>query len=180
MEIDTIPLNNEWIRKFDETDKLYKDFYKADIYYTNLNIIYLNSENEIEKIKQESFLLSRCNYITIEEIIQILKENMSEQSKKYSLLSILKYNITLNPENVMSYLSHDPSTHNNDFLTSINHITPITFEQSINMFHDLTDLIIIFCDKSVKSGNHNNVTKKIVLRSNRPGKRNTLRKQYKA
>ena len=179
MEIDTTPLNNEWIRKFNETDKLYKDFYKADIYYTNLNIIYLNSENEIEKIKQESFLLSQCNYITIEEIIQILKENMSEQSKKYSLLSILKYNITLNPENIISYLSHESSTHNNDFLTSINHITPITFEKSINMFHDLTDLIIIFCDKSVKSCSHN-VTKKIVLRSNRHTRRNTLRKQYKA
>ena len=179
MEIDTTPLNNEWIRKFNETDKLYKDFYKADIYYTNLNIIYLNSENEIEKIKQESFLLSQCNYITIEEIIQILKENMSEQSKKYSLLSILKYNITLNPENIISYLSHESSTHNNDFLTSINHITPITFEKSINMFHDLTDLILIFYEKSVKSCSHN-VTKKIVLRSNRHTRRNTLRKQYKA
>jgi hypothetical protein len=179
MDIDTLPLNNDWIRKFDETDKLYKEFYKADIYYTNLNIIYLNSENEIEKIKQESFLLSQCNYITIEEIVQILKENMSEQSKKYSLLSILKYNITLNPENVMSYLSQDPSTYNNDFLTSINHITPITFDKSIHMFHDLTELIIIFFDKTVKSCSHN-VTKKIVLRSNRHGKKNTLRKQYKA
>ena len=38
MELDTTPLNNEWIRKFDETDQLYKDFYKDDIYYTNLNI----------------------------------------------------------------------------------------------------------------------------------------------
>jgi hypothetical protein len=179
MEIDTIPLNNEWIRKFDETDKLYKDFYKADIYYTNLNIIYLNSENEIDKIKQESFLLSQCNYITIEEIIQILKENMSDQTKKYSLLSILKYNITLNPENIISYLSPDYSINNNDFLTSINHIMPITFEKSISMFHDLTDLIIIFYDKSVKSSAHN-VTKKIVLQSNRRSHKNTHRKQYKA
>ena len=176
MEIDTTPLNNEWIRKFDETDQLYKDFYKDDIYYTNLNIIYLNNENEIEKIKQESFLLSQCNYITTEEIIQILKENMTDQSKKYSLLSILKYNITLNPENIISYLSPDYSVNSNDFLTSINHIMPITFEKSISMFHDLTDLIIIFYDKSVKSCAHN-VTKKIVLRSNH---KNTHRKQYKA
>ena len=88
MELDTTPLNNEWIRKFDETDQLYKDFYKDDIYYTNLNIIYLNNDNEIEKIKQESFLLSQCNYITTEEIIKILKENLTDQSKKYSLLSI--------------------------------------------------------------------------------------------
>ena len=176
MEIDTIPLNNEWIRKFAETDQLYKDFYKDDIYYTNLNIIYVNNDNEIEKIKQESFLLSQCNYITTEEIIKILKENMTDQSKKYSLLSILKYNITLNPENVISYLSHDYSVNSNDFLTSINHIMPITFEKSISMFHDLTDLIIIFYDKSVRTCPHN-VTKKIVLRRNR---KNTHRKQYKA
>ena len=179
MEIDTPPLNNEWIRKFDETDQLYKDFYKDDIYYTNLNIIYLNNDNEIEKIKQESFLLSQCNYITTEEIIQILKENMTDQSKKYSLLSILKYNITLNPENIMSYLSPDYSinSNSNDFLTSINHIMPITFEKSISMFHDLTDLIIIFYDKSVKTSRAHNVTKKIVLRSKH---KNTHRKQYKA
>ena len=177
MELDTTPLNNEWIRKFDETDQLYKDFYKDDIYYTNLNIIYLNNDNEIEKIKQESFLLSQCNYITTEEIIKILKENMTDQSKKYSLLSILKYNITLNPENIMSYLSPDYSANSNDFLTSINHIMPITFEKSISMFHDLTDLIIIFYDKSFKSSHAHNVTKKIVLRSNH---KNTHRKQYKA
>ena len=157
----------------------YKDFYKDDIYYTNLNIIYLNNANEIEKIKQESFLLSQCNHITTEEIIKILKENMIDHSKKYSLLSILKYNITLNPENILSYVSHDCSTNNNDFLTSINHITPITFEKSISMFHDLTDLIIIFYDNPVKSSTHN-ATKKIVLRSNRNTNKNTHRKQYKA
>ena len=177
MELDTTPLNNEWIRKFDETDQLYKDFYKDDIYYTNLNIIYLNNDNEIEKIKQESFLLSKCNYITTEEIIKILKENMTDQSKKYSLLSILKYNITLNPENIISYLSPDYSVNSNDFLTSINHIMPITFEKSISMFHDLTDLIIIFYDKSFKSSYAHNVTKKIVLRRTH---KNTHRKQYKA
>ena len=25
-------LNDDWIKKFDETDKLYQDFYKDDIY----------------------------------------------------------------------------------------------------------------------------------------------------
>ena len=162
-----------------ETDQLYKDFYKDDIYYTNINIIYLNAANEIEKIKQESFLLSQCNHITTEEMIKILKENMIDHSKKYSLLSILKYNITLNPENIIPYVSNDCSINSNDFLTSINHIMPITFEKSISMFHDLTDLIIIFYDHSVKSITHN-VTKKIVLRSNRNAKKNTHRKQYKA
>jgi hypothetical protein len=112
-------------------------------------------------------------------MIKILKENMIDHSKKYSLLSILKYNITLNPENIKSYVSNDYSMNSNDFLTSINHIMPITFEKSISMFHDLTDLIIIFYDHPVKP-NTRNATKKIVLRSNRHANKNTHRKQYKA
>ena len=48
-----------------------QDFYKDDLYYVNLKFIYVNRENEIEKINQESFLMSNPNYISREEIIQI-------------------------------------------------------------------------------------------------------------
>ena len=67
-------LNDEWINNFEKTDKLYQDFYKDDLYYVNLKFVYVNRENEIEKINQESFLMSNPNYISREEIIQILKD----------------------------------------------------------------------------------------------------------
>ena len=44
-------LNDDWINNFEKTDKLYQDFYKDDLYYVNLKFVYLNRENEIEKIK---------------------------------------------------------------------------------------------------------------------------------
>jgi hypothetical protein len=46
-------LNDDWIINFEETDKLYKDFYKDNLDYINIDFIYINDDNEIEKIKQD-------------------------------------------------------------------------------------------------------------------------------
>ena len=40
-------LNDDWIVNFEETDKLYKDFYKDNIDYINVDFIYINDYNEI-------------------------------------------------------------------------------------------------------------------------------------
>ena len=56
MEFEHTILNDEWITNFEKTDKLYQDFYKDDLYYTNLQIIYVNRANEIERINQIIFL----------------------------------------------------------------------------------------------------------------------------
>ena len=74
MDFEINKLDDEWINNFDKTDRLYKDFYKDDLYYVNLRIIYINRENEIEKITNESLLMSKPNHITAEEIIEILKK----------------------------------------------------------------------------------------------------------
>ena len=84
-------LNDDWIQKFEKTDNLYQDFYKDNLYYTNIHYIYVNRSNEIEKIKQDSFLFTVKNYITREELLGILKNNLVQENKQYSLLSILKY-----------------------------------------------------------------------------------------
>ena len=88
-------LNDEWVKNFQKIDDLYKDFYKDDIYYVNVKIVYVNRKNEIEKIKQTPFLMSKPNCICREEILGILKRSALEDNRKYFLLSILKYNILL-------------------------------------------------------------------------------------
>ena len=104
MDLEYKMLDDRWIHEFQNTDKLYKDFYKDDLYYINLRVIYINRENEIEKLKQESFLMSKPNYITREEILEMLKKNSIDNDKRYSLLSMLKYNIILEPDNINLYL----------------------------------------------------------------------------
>jgi hypothetical protein len=170
-------LDDEWINDFERTDKLYEDFYKDDLYYINLRVIYVNRDNEIDKIKHESFLLTNKNNISREEILGILKKNSIDNERIYTLLSILRYNIILEPDDVKNYLLNKE---NNDYLSVIKNIDAINFEKSITMFHDLNDLILIFYEKSkeiIKKEQKNN-TKKIFLRSLSTN-RKTIKKRYK-
>ncbi len=177
MDLEYNNLDDDWIRNFENTDKLYKDFYKDDLYYVNLRVIYINRENEIDKLKQESFLMSKPNSISREEMLEILKKNSIDNDKRYSLLSILKYNIDLEPDDIKFYLNNGDGR---EYLSSIKNIDSVVFNKSINMFHDLNDLILIFYEKSleIKKSDANNTTKKIYLRSLSSNKK-TIRKRYK-
>jgi hypothetical protein len=174
-------LDEEWINEFDKTDKLFQDFYLDDIYYTEIHFVYINTSNDIEKIKEEHFLLTNPNYISREEIIGLLKRNTIVNNKKYSLLSILKCNITLKPEEIKNFLkSSNLTDYLDNFLVPIKNIDAITFEKTINMFQDLNDLLFIFYEKSDEElkKSANNVTKKVYL-NHKSNHKNTIRKQYK-
>ena len=186
-------LDNEWIKNFEESFKLYEDYYKDDIYFTNIHYIYINKHNIIEKISEDRFLLSSPNLISREEVLRILKKNTCYNNKQYTILSILKFNVNLEPTEIKNFLKNDNiSDYNDIFLKPIKNIDAINFEKSINMFHDLNDIIFVFYEKT--ASNTNNVTKKIYLRnkininnnsntnnSNTINNKNrkTIRKQYK-
>ena len=169
-------LDDEWIKNFENNDKLYQDFYKDDLYYINLRIIYINRDNNIEKIRNQPLLLTNKNKILREEIIGILKNNSIDNNTSYGLLSILKYNIVLEPDEIKNYLINNDT---NSYLSVVKNIDTITFDKSISMFHDLNDLIFVFYEKSkeLMKKNLNNTTKKIYLRCLNTKK--TLKKRYK-
>jgi hypothetical protein len=183
-------LNDDWIRSFENTDNLYKDFYKDDLYYVTLRIVYINRDNEIDKICEEPFIMSIPNRITREELLQILKRHMFDDDRNYTLLSILRYNITIDVDDVKHLIissskngnlnnNLNNTTNNDDFLILTKHIDTIYFEKSINMFHDLNELMLLFYEKSkelVKT-DPNNSTKKIYLKKMTAKK--TIKKRYK-
>lgn len=175
--MDYIELNDDWITNFEKTDKLYQEFYRDDLYYINLKFVYVNRANEIEKIKQESFLMSIPNFVLREEILQILKKSSQDNERNYSLLSILRYNNTLEVDDIKNFLKYPDNERN--FLTIIKNIDAISFEKTIHMFQDLNDLVFIFYEKSheLKKVNPNAGTKKIYMRSNTYKK--TIKKRYK-
>lgn len=177
MDIEYNNLDDEWINNFERTDKLYNDFYKDDVYYINLRVIYVNRENEIDKIKHESLLMQYPNKISQEEIIQILKKNAIDNDTRYSLLSILRYNINLEPDQIKNYLLNGE---NKEYLYVIKNIDTVIYEKTITMFQDLNDLIVIFYEKSkeLKASDANNSTKKIYFRSLNTNKK-TIKNRYK-
>jgi len=173
-------LDDDWISHFEKSDKLYKDFYKDDIYFLNIHFVYVNKLNEIEFVKQENFLMTEKNYIKREELIGILKHNTILDNTKYSLLSILRYNIIMEPDDILSFLKSED--YNGDFLSPIKNIDNIKFEKTINTFQDLNDLIFIFYEKETSKDKNNNITKKIYLKNHShllSNNKKTIRKRYK-
>lgn len=177
METENSELNDDWIAEFERNDKLYQDFYKDDIYYINLKCVYVNRDNEIDKINTETFLMSRPNIISREEFLQILKRSSVDVDRRYSLLSILRYNITLDADDVRHFLSFDKPM--DTFLTVIKTVDSISFEKTIHMMQDLNDLVLIFYEKTteLKQSTSYNTTKRVYLHPN--GNKRTIKKRYK-
>ena len=174
-------LDTKWIEKFEQNDKLYQDFYPDDVYFVNLHFIYINNNNDIEKLREEIFLMKQPNIITREEIIGLLKKNSyDENKKKYTILSLLKFNITLEPENIKSFIQNFDHKKNNysSFLMPVKHIDAITFYKTINMFQDLNTLYFIFIENNkLNEDDKKNITKRIYLHIKKKHKK-TIKKYY--
>jgi hypothetical protein len=177
--MDDLDLDTKWIEEFDSLDEKYKEFYSEDINSIRMLCLYVNSADEIEKMKTIELLLKTPNYISREEIIGILKKNYKTPDKSYTVLSILKYNIDVDPSEIQLFLNKPQDE--NIFLKSIKNIDAIPLDKSISMFQDLNEIIIIFYEKPLIQKNaghgvHNNQTKRIFFKTIRGNKKRTYRK----
>lgn len=150
-------MDNGWIAEFEKDEEIYKDFYKDKLETVKVFYLYVDSKNSIFHIKKEILTLENSE-ITKDTLITLLKENMTYNKYKYKPISILKWNINMEPEDVSSYLRNN-SKYN--FLNVEDKIDTITFDDSINLFHSVNSLYIVFHESS-KS--FNNKTKKIYIK----------------
>jgi len=166
-------LDLSWIQDFENLDKEYKNYYTEEMSFIKINSIYVNNNNSIDKIKEDKIILKTPGILQKEDLLRIIKNNTFSNQIKYRLLSILKFNINIEPENLKTFMRSKNTTIGTSFLQSIKNIDSIKFEKSISIFHDINEIIIIF---------HNNInnnksigTRKIFIHSNKK----TKRKQYK-
>ena len=150
LELEDTKLDSKWIEDFELQDKKYESFYTEDINHINFHCIYVNRNNDIEKIKEEKLLMKTPNYISRDEMIGILKKNSIINNKRYIVLSIVKYNINLEPSDIHFFLKPSKNL-DSTFLTSVKNIDAIPLERSISMFQDLNDIFIIFSETVEKS-----------------------------
>ena len=167
-EEDTI-LDNKWMQSFKDEEKVYQEFYKDDVWHINLRFVYVNVNNEVDCIREDIFLMSKSNRILEEELIQILKRSSNLNGQRYSLISILRYNVLLEPSEIKHYLSKMQPDSN--YLCVVTHLKDIVFERTISMFQDLNDLIFVFYEKPKES--NCSTTKRVYIRNR--SRKKTLR-----
>jgi hypothetical protein len=148
-------LDTSWINEFEELDKDFNSYYKEDLSFIRINYIYINTQNEIVNISEENCLFKKPGMLSKEELIGLIKHNSFNNAIKYSLLSLLKYNIDFEPINLKTFLRSNDKNIGKTYLKSITNIDNIFFEQSISLFHDLNNLFIIFIEKKKENENEN-------------------------
>jgi hypothetical protein len=169
-EIDN--LDDSWLKEFEISENDYKNFYTEDITVIQIHLIYIR-DNSIKKIKEEKFLLKTPGILQKEELMSIIKHNIFSNNIKYSLSSILKFNINLEPANLKTFLRTKDKNIGNNFLHSVKNIDNIKFDKTITMFHDINDIFILFNEKI--KGDTNKITKRAHFHSNKKTKRNVFK-----
>ncbi len=174
-------LDDSWIHEFDKKEDEYNIYYTEDLSFIKIHFIYINNNNEIEKIKEEKIILKNEGFLQKEELLGIIKHNLKINEIKYSLLSIAKFNINLEPTHLKTFLKNKNNDFGNNFLTPIKNLDTIKFEKSITLFHDINELLIIFHNKnntfnsisSEKKETHNYTKKNIILKTKKMTKKRT-------
>jgi hypothetical protein len=173
-------LDSSWIDEFDKNDEEYKLFYCDKINFIKLKMIYLNTNFEIDHIKEEKIMLKIPGELRKEELLYLLKNGLTNSMNnetninKYKLFTIVKYFINIEPISVIQFLKNSSKF---NFIETIKNIDTIHFDNSISIFHDLNELIFIFSSINVnKNLSKSTITKKIykILNTNKITKKKTI------
>jgi hypothetical protein len=167
-------LDTSWLHEFEKIDKEYNTYYTEDLLFVRVNYVYVNTCQEITNLGEDKYIFKTPNVLTKEDLIGLIKRNNIVNNKKYSLLSILKYNINIEPHNLKTFFRSKNKHIGQTYLQSVKHIDNIVFDKTISMFQDLNNIMIIFIEKDTstdrnKSNNLYNVTKRIYINGFKTG-----------
>jgi hypothetical protein len=115
--------------------------------------IYVNLDSEIEKVVCENETLlqidsSNTCIIPKERVLQIVQnKKMLNASLKYSIETILLYNVSIEPENIQKYVNSENSI---PFLKIYPIVDEILIQPSIFIFHEINCIYFIFKQIDVK------------------------------
>jgi len=168
-------LDSTWIEEFDNLDKEYKDYYREELSFTRCHFIYINKENEIEKITELKLFLKTPGVIQKEELMTIIKQNIYFNNIKYRLMSILNFNINFDPVHLKTFLNSSVSALGDSYLQTIQNIDTIRLDKSISIFHDINDLFILFYEKTNKTAGDPITRRLASLNTNKKTKRKLLK-----
>ena len=155
-------LDTSWIDDFKKDNETYSDFYTEEVTNITLFFIYIDHKNDIENLSRDLMILDRKNTIVRDQLIQLIKQNQIHNNNKYKLISLLKYNIDIEPEEIYNFINNkDDSSFNKRFFIQEKYLNDIIYKNTINIFQDLNSLFFIFKETNPNTNNTNNKINKI-------------------
>jgi len=174
-------LDTSWIDEFKKDNEKYSDFYTEDVTTITLFFIYIDHKNNVENLSRDLLILDKKNTIVRDQLIQLIKQNQNQNknqiqnqnhmynNNKYKLISLFKYNIDIEPEEIYKFINNkDDSSYNKRFFTQEKYLNDIIYKKTINIFQDLNSLFLIFKEvntpiSNIINKNNMNSTKKTII-----------------
>jgi hypothetical protein len=105
-------------------------------------ITYINTDNEIEIIKQKKiYLTNNDNIVTRKQLIDVIKNYQRNHNVKYKLISIMVYNIHVSPESLPNYIEN-PS----EFISlyTLNRIESFELQPTLRLLKNYNGIYFFF------------------------------------
>lgn len=165
-------LSTDWVDDFEIEDKDYKQFYKEQVKSIQVYYLYVNRQQELFHIKKQKIDVYNSK-LEKEALIELIKKYRDYQNKTYVPLSILKYNITLEPLYIQEFISNPEDF---KYIQAESSIDTIDWFDSIAFLKEVNSLYIVFREKWKTKGNG---TKKIYIKSQKLNRTKTRKKRLK-
>lgn len=153
-------IDDTWLKNYSEEEEAYNKFYNDKVNNIKLFFFYIDNKREIIKVLKKEKDISN-NILLKSEISDIVSENRCILDKKFILSQIIKYNFNIRNNDINKFLKNNEDY---NFLTKINEITDIYWDNTIPLFYSLNTLYFIFNEK------RNKHTKKIILQRKKKSK----------
>ena len=122
--------------------------------------LYVNLDDELETVNSSMYILDVNSRISKNSLVNVIKEHREKHGKKYRLINLIKYNVTLDPEDVIHMLSVD--NHEGDaFVTHESYNRDIHFAETVCILQNLNSLYFVFRETPAKSHRARAQTRKI-------------------
>ena len=160
---DDMNIDDKWLRDFKEQENEYNAFYKEKPTSIKLYFLYVNKYNVVEFFKNDTYLLNQEQASAVQQasasvfrqemsavlrkdvLLSIIKNNMCFNSCNYTLVSLLKFNLDVEPEDIinMTLDKQDGS----EYLSSEKEIKDIVFYDTISILQDINSLFFVYQDR---------------------------------
>ena len=151
--MDSLDLDISWIEKHERMNNIHTNYQREPMDSVKMCYIYVNLYSEIEKVIYENENLGQIDssnnrIISKERVLQIVQnKKMLNDTLKYTIDTILVYNVSIEPENIQKYVNSENVL---PFLKVFPIIDEILIHPSIFIFHEINCIYFIFKQIDVK------------------------------
>lgn len=165
---DSDDIDTNCLTVFEKSIEQYYDFYKCNIDSILTQFIYIDEHNNVSHIQNSVLTLNTPNFISSEQLINVISKHNYFENRRYSLDTILLFLFDMNTDELLNF-TFDESSDCSDsiFTTKIVKLSHINLSPCVKLLQDTHRLTFLFKQKQKHIHNTNNLTNKNKHREHR-------------